>query len=166
MVKGRMEFGPRALCNRSIVYHANDPSMNHWLNERLNRTEFMPFAPITPANLAPSCYPTWHADDANSPNMTITFGCSDEMRAKCPAAVHIDGTARPQVITEDRDEIRFRVLNAWHEATGESSLVNTSYNRHEEPIVCNIDEALSSLIDGIVEAVFVDGRYMITRRIS
>jgi carbamoyltransferase len=166
MVKGRMEFGPRALCNRSIIYHANDLSMNHWLNERLNRTEFMPFAPITPANLAPSCYPSWHADDANSPNMTITFGCSDEMKAKCPAAVHIDGTARPQVITEDRDEIMFRVLNAWHEATGEPSLINTSYNRHEEPIVCNIDEALSPLIDGIVEAVFVDGRYMVTRRIN
>jgi len=166
MVKGRMEFGPRALCNRSIVYHAKDQTMNEWLNDRLNRTEFMPFAPITAANLAKKCYPAWSSSDPNSPNMTITFDCSEEMRSKCPAAVHIDGTARPQVISPDQDDVMYRILNAWYEVTGEPSLVNTSYNRHEEPIVCNIKEALSPLIDGIVEAVFVDGRYMVTRNNS
>ncbi|MEM5618562.1 carbamoyltransferase C-terminal domain-containing protein [Pseudomonas aeruginosa] len=56
MFKGRMEFGPRALCNRSIVYHPGDASANDWLNQRMERTEFMPFAPVTAVEHAEACH--------------------------------------------------------------------------------------------------------------
>lgn len=85
------------------------------------------------------------------------------MQERCPAAVHIDGTARPQVIHKQDDATMYELLNAWHEKTGQPSLFNTSYNRHEEPIVCNLIESLSPLADNIVEAVFVNDKYIFTR---
>ena len=57
LFQGRMEFGPRALCNRSIIYHCKDKTINQWLNQRMDRTEFMPFAPVTLKELGPSA--TW-----------------------------------------------------------------------------------------------------------
>ena len=57
--QGGMEYGPRALCNRSILYHCRDNSANDWLNSRLNRTEFMPFAPVTTEELADKCFIGW-----------------------------------------------------------------------------------------------------------
>ena len=57
--QGRMEFGPRALGSRSILFHAKDKSANDWLNKKLKRTEFMPFAPVTPLRLANKCYEKW-----------------------------------------------------------------------------------------------------------
>lgn len=164
MVKGRMEYGPRSLCNRSIIYHAADETINTWLNDRLNRTEFMPFAPVTPSNIAQDCYESWDTSDVNSRYMTITYDCLDLMKKKCPATVHIDGTARPQIIDEVNDPIMYQILNTWYEKTGQPSLINTSYNRHEEPIICNIEEAISPLIDGVVEAVFIDEKYMLIKK--
>lgn len=163
MVKGRMEFGPRALCNRSIIYHAADPTVNDWLNERLNRTEFMPFAPVTAETIAQKCYLNWDQQNSNSYCMTMTFDCTELMKSQCPAAVHVDGTARPQVISSNSDRLMFDILTAWFTETGQPSLINTSYNRHEEPIVCNVREALSPLVDGVVDAVFLDEQYVVTR---
>ncbi|MBJ7536728.1 carbamoyltransferase C-terminal domain-containing protein [Marinomonas transparens] len=163
IVKGRMEFGPRSLCNRSIIYHAVDPTVNDWLNERLNRTEFMPFAPVTAFSLAPKCYLNWSANNLNSYNMTMTFDCTEFMQSQCPAAVHIDGTARPQIISANGDSLMFELLTEWFKETGQPSLINTSYNRHEEPIVCNIREALSPLVDGVVDAVLLNEEYLLTR---
>jgi carbamoyltransferase len=60
--QGRMEFGPRALGARSILVHPTDPTVNDWLNKRLHRTEFMPFAPATTQAMAPRCYVGWRED--------------------------------------------------------------------------------------------------------
>ena len=93
---GRMEYGPRALGNRSILYHAREPEVNQWLNQRLGRTEFMPFAPATLYEHRHDCYRNVDGADFAAQFMTITFDCTERMRDESPAAVHVDGTARPQ----------------------------------------------------------------------
>jgi carbamoyltransferase len=64
------------------------------------------------------------------------------MRAEAPAAVHVDGTARPQVVWEEDNPRFHRILRAYHRRTGLSSVINTSFNMHEEPIVCTIDDTM------------------------
>lgn len=139
---GRMEFGPRALGNRSILYQTTDATVNDWLNERLNRTEFMPFAPATVTELADDCYKNIGANDFPAEFMTITFDCTEEMHKKCPAVVHVDGTARPQLVDETHNPSYYRIIKEYHNLTGLKSIINTSFNMHEEPIVCSPYDAI------------------------
>lgn len=157
LYNGRMEFGPRALCNRSIIYHCKDTSVNDWLNERMDRTEFMPFAPVTLEELADRCYKGWQKDHIASKYMTITYNCTAEMAENCPATVHIDGTARPQIITEEYNPKMYRLLKAFYEKTGGLSLINTSFNRHEEPIVNKPQEAIEALTSGMIDVLVIGG---------
>jgi carbamoyltransferase len=139
--RGRMEFGPRALGHRSILYQTTDPTVNDWLNRKLRRTEFMPFAPVTRAEDAKRCYPGLRCL-STARFMTITTRCSKEMEEKCPAVVHVDGTARPQLVEREVDPFCHGVLTKYLERTGVPSLVNTSFNLHEEPIVCTASDAI------------------------
>lgn len=142
---GRMEYGPRALGHRSILYHTRDPRVNDWLNQRLQRSEFMPFAPATLAEHAESCYEGFGPGIAHSARfMTVTFRCTEAMRRQSPAVVHLDGTARPQIVTEQADPGYYRILRLVHEGSGIPSVINTSFNQHGEPIVCTPDDALRS----------------------
>ncbi|HEX9652483.1 MAG TPA: carbamoyltransferase C-terminal domain-containing protein [bacterium] len=141
---GKMEYGPRALGNRSILYAATDPTVNDWLNKRLKRTEFMPFAPVTMAEFAEKCYKNLHGAEYPAKFMTITFDCTDYMKQASPATVHVDGTARPQLIDEKTNPSYYRVLKEYHKITGIPTLVNTSFNMHEEPIVCSPEDAIRS----------------------
>jgi carbamoyltransferase len=163
LYNGRMEFGPRALCNRSIIYHCKDTSVNDWLNERMDRTEFMPFAPVTLEEIAPKCYLGWKKDHIASKYMTITYNCTDEMAENCPATVHIDETARPQIITNEYNPKMYRLLKAWYDKTGGLSLINTSFNRHEEPIVNRPEEAIEALASGMVDLLVI-GNYIARRK--
>jgi len=139
---GAMEFGPRALCHRSILYQATDPTVNDWLNKRLIRTEFMPFAPVTREDDAPRMYRNLAGAEHPANFMTITFKCTEEMARSCPAVVHLDQTARPQTVREDIDPSAYRLLTLYKEKTGLSSLINTSFNMHEEPIICSPMDAV------------------------
>jgi carbamoyltransferase len=145
---GRMEYGPRALGNRSILYHAREPEVNQWLNQRLGRTEFMPFAPATLYEHRHQCY--LHVDGAAfaAQFMTVTFDCTPFMRQESPAAVHVDGTARPQLVTAASNPSFHRVLTEYHQLTGLPSVINTSFNMHEEPIVCSPDDAVRAFLQG------------------
>ncbi|MDD5556332.1 MAG: carbamoyltransferase C-terminal domain-containing protein [bacterium] len=145
---GRMEYGPRALGNRSILYHAKDPSVNHWLNKRLNRTEFMPFAPATLVERAAECYRDVDRNIHPAMFMTITFDCTDSMKRESPAAVHVDGTARPQLVSRESNASFYAIIDEYRKITGLPSIINTSYNMHEEPIVCSPDDAVRSFIEG------------------
>jgi carbamoyltransferase len=159
--RGRMEFGPRALGRRSIIYRADDISMNDWLNKRLHRTEFMPFAPITPEELADRCYVEWRPDQVTAHFMTMTYDCTESFQQTCPAVVHIDGTARPQIVRRHDDPYLHELLMSWYERTGQAALVNTSFNKHEEPIVGSPRDALDALRDGIIDLLVVDDRYVV-----
>ncbi len=145
---GRMEYGPRALGNRSILYQPTDPAVNDWLNKRLKRTEFMPFAPVTLDEFAGQCYENLEGARYPATFMTITFNCTDWMKQHCPAVVHVDGTARPQLVDRKTNPSYFRILQEYHRLTGLPCVINTSFNMHEEPIVCTPTDALRAFKDG------------------
>jgi carbamoyltransferase len=80
--------------------------------------------------------------------MTIISDCTERFRRECPAAVHVDGTARPQVVTPDSNPSFYALLRAYKKLTGVGTLVNTSFNMHEEPIVCTPEDAVRSFMRG------------------
>jgi carbamoyltransferase len=164
LFQGRMEYGPRALGNRTILYHANDEKVNDWLNKRLARTEFMPFAPVTTKELAPKCFIGWKPSHITTNFMTECYDVTDEMKKNSPAICHIDGTARPQIITRDDNPFYFDVIDAWHKKTGGLCLINTSFNEHEQPIVCTTEDAILSMLGDNVDVLVVNGKYFIKNR--
>jgi carbamoyltransferase len=145
---GRMEYGPRALGHRSILYQTTDPSVNDWLNDHLKRTEFMPFAPATLFEYADECYENIQGAEDAARFMTITFQCTDRMRTESPGVVHVDNTARPQIVDPQTAPDFYNILKAYHRLTGIPSLINTSFNMHGEPIVCSPQDALRSFQQG------------------
>jgi carbamoyltransferase len=145
---GRMEYGPRALGNRSILYHAMEPAVNQWLNQRLGRTEFMPFAPATLMEHRHDCYLNIDGCEHAATFMTMTFDCTEKMKQTSPAAVHVDGTARPQLVSAESNPSFYKVLKEYHALTGIPSVINTSFNMHEEPIVCTPDDAIRAFLQG------------------
>jgi carbamoyltransferase len=157
---GRMEYGPRALGNRSILYHGRETKVNHWLNKRLGRTEFMPFAPVTRFEAASRCYHHLAGAEHAAEFMTITFDCTDAMKQQCPAAVHVDGTARPQLIRRENNPGYYDILAEHEKLSGSPSLINTSFNMHEEPIVCTPEDALRAFLDGRIDGLAI-GRYYV-----
>jgi len=155
---GRMEYGPRALGNRSILYRPDDPSVNDWLNERLRRTEFMPFAPITRVETVEDAY--LNASSVTHPArfMTITRHCTPKMRRTCGGVVHVDGTARPQYVDPAVTPGLHRILRSFARRTGLTSLINTSFNIHEEPIVCTAKDAVRAFLDGHLDYLALGDR--------
>lgn len=139
---GAMEFGPRALGNRSILCNASDPGINDWLNERLHRSEFMPFAPATLEERIGDYYENIGKGVHSARYMTVTYNCRRKMKSECPAAVHVDGTARPQVVDKTTYPEFHAILTRYNELTGKASVINTSYNMHEEPIVSSAYDAI------------------------
>ena len=157
---GAMEYGPRALGNRSVLYHAKDASVNDWLNKRLGRTEFMPFAPATLYEYREKCYKNIKGAEYTAKFMTITFDCTDYMKGASPAAVHIDGTARPQLVNEEINPSYYKVIKEYHTLTGIPSIINTSFNMHEEPIVCTPYDAVRAFKLGKLEFLAI-GDYLV-----
>lgn len=139
---GRMEFGPRALGNRSILYQTTDRTVNDWLNKKLKRDEFMPFAPVTLYEFKDKCYLNVNGAENAAKFMTISFECTEWMQKVSPSVVHVDGTARPQLIKEDENPGYYKILRQYYEITGIPSVINTSFNMHGEPIVCSPYEAV------------------------
>jgi carbamoyltransferase len=145
---GRMEYGPRALGHRSIMYQTTDASVNHWLNEDLQRTEFMPFAPATLEEHTQACYLGLDTALDSARFMTVACECTPEMQQTSPGVTHVDGTARPQIVDPETAPDFHRILTAYYKLTGIPSLINTSFNRHEEPIVCTPEDAIEAFQEG------------------
>lgn len=148
---GRMEYGPRALGNRSILYHAREPEVNQWLNKRLGRTEFMPFAPVTLWEAREKCYHNIKGAEHAAEFMTVTFDCTEFMKESCPAAVHVDGTARPQLVQREANPGYYDILKEYEKLSGIPSLINTSFNMHEEPIVNSPQDAVRAFLQGSLD---------------
>jgi carbamoyltransferase len=160
---GRMEYGPRALGNRSILYQTLDPTVNDWLNKCLVRTEFMPFAPATLIEDTEKCYIGVNGAKDTSRFMTITFDCTKWMKDNCPGVVHIDGTARPQLVDKNDNLSFYRIIEEYKKITGLGSIINTSYNMHEEPIVCTPKDAIRAFMLGHLDYLAI-GNYLIKSR--
>jgi len=157
---GRMEYGPRALGNRSILYQATDPSVNDWLNKNLHRTEFMPFAPSVLYEHRDECFEDLEGAEHAAEFMTITFNCTPWMRSHMPGVVHIDGTARPQLVRREINPEYHRIIEAYRRRTGLPGIINTSFNMHEEPIVCSADDCVRAFLDGKLDYLAI-GRFIV-----
>lgn len=142
---GRMEYGPRALGARTIMARAVDRSINDWLNKKLDRTDFMPFAPVVLAERAKDLFDLPDELTYTANFMTVTCNVKPEWRERIPACVHVDGTARPQLIHRDQNPVYYDVIQAYEQITGIPALINTSFNVHEEPIINRPEEALRAL---------------------
>lgn len=156
--QGRMEYGPRALGSRSILASAADGSINKWLNERMRRTEFMPFAP--------SCLYE-HAEDVfeiekfqlkrAAEFMTLTMKVRDEWAERVPAITHVDQTARPQLIKYETNPLYHKMVMEYYKISGIPLIINTSFNVHEQPIVCGPNEAIECLATGVIDYLVIGG---------
>lgn len=153
---GPMEWGPRALGSRSIMLNTFDKSVNKTLNDRLNRTEFMPFAPVVLDFMAKEYFPCYDRKVPAADYMTITYDTNPKYKDILQAVVHVDGTARPQVITREKNPLYYDVLYEFYKITGCGALVNTSFNAHEEPIVSTPQVALSALQAGRIDYLVMD----------
>ena len=149
----RMEFGPRALGARSILASPINKDVNDTLNQRLTRTEFMPFAPYVLEEDADSVFEITDCTRYAMRFMTITCTVREQWRDKIPAVVHVDGTARPQIIRDADNPLYADILRQFKQKTGLPVLVNTSFNAHEEPIINTPAECLRALRDKRVDYV-------------
>jgi len=148
---GKSEYGPRALGNRSILASPKDASINGILNEKLKRTEFMPFAPVVMEEYASELFKDWTSHCLNSKFMTMCYSVTDKMKCLAPAVVHIDDTARPQVVSSRENQRLHSILSHHFKITGIPVLINTSFNLHEEPIVNSAEDAIKILETNAVD---------------
>lgn len=155
-VQGKMEFGPRALCNRSIISSAKDKKINYTLNKKLKRTEFMPFAPVVLKKDFNSLFYGLEKKHSSSLYMTMTLKCKKEIIKKAPGVVHIDNTARPQIIDKSNNKRMYNILSQFKKISGIGVLINTSFNMHEEPIICSINDAFRAFIDSKLDYLMIN----------
>jgi carbamoyltransferase len=153
----RMEFGPRALGARTIIASPADHGINDSLNDRLSRSEFMPFAPFVLEEDARDVFEVTDANAYACRFMTITCAVHEEWKTRIPAVVHVDGTARPQIITREDNPLYADILTAFKRRTGLAALVNTSFNAHEEPIINRPEECFKALDQGRIDGVVTEG---------
>jgi len=165
ILQGKSELGPRALGNRSILYHAGDKTVNDWLNKNLCRTEWMPFAPVTLEEFKSDYYLNYKGGEHAAKFMTITFDCNDRMREESPAVVHVDNTARPQLINEEINPSYYKILKEYHKLTNIPTIINTSFNMHEEPIVCSPEDAVRSFKKGNLDVLAI-GNFIVKNQSS
>lgn len=157
---GRIEYGPRALGNRSILYQPTDPAVNDWLNKNLHRTEFMPFAPSVLWEERDRLFDNIEGAEHAAEFMTITFHCTPWTREHMKGVVHIDGTARPHFVRADRNAGFHRIIEAFYRRTGLPAVINTSFNMHEEPIVCSAEDCIRGFLDGNLDYLAI-GQYLV-----
>jgi carbamoyltransferase len=139
---GPGEFGPRSLGNRSFLYRPDDRSAQHWLNLRLGRDPVMPFAPCVcreDLDLVTRVDPEIFS---GLEHMTVAIPVTERFQRDCPGVVHIDGTARVQAVSQTTSPQLWQTLNLFRRRTGLPALLNTSLNRHGEPICRTLDDAL------------------------
>jgi carbamoyltransferase len=156
--QGRMEWGPRALGNRSILADPRRSDMKEILNLKIKRREsFRPFAP----SILRAHVPEWFESDDDVPFMMQVFQIREEKRASIPAVTHVDGSGRLQTVSEDSNPRYFRLIDAFREITGVPMLLNTSFNENE-PVVCRPEQALDCFLRTRMD-VLVLGDFIVYR---
>lgn len=155
VINGSMEFGPRALGNTSILLDPRDPEIVKSVNLRLKRTEFMPFAPSVMEEHFYDYFETANQSLQPFYYMAMTCNVTLDKRKLIPAVTHIDGTARPQIVSKSSNLFFHRIINSFWHLTGIPVLVNTSFNIHEEPIIRSAETAIIALRQKAVDIVYV-----------
>ena len=152
----RMEMGPRALGARSIIAAPVQRELNDTLNGRLERTEFMPFAPYVLEEDAEEVFVVNDINRHACEFMTVTTDVNEKYVDVIPAVVHVDKTARPQIIKRKTNPLYYDALKAYKAISDVPCLVNTSFNAHEEPIINTPEEAIKPLVDKRIDFLLCD----------
>jgi len=140
--QGRMEWGPRALGNRSILGDPRRSDMKDILNLKIKRREsFRPFAP----SILREAVPDWFTDDDAVPFMMKVFPIREEKRSQIPAVTHVDGSGRLQTVDRATNPRYYRLIEEFGRITGIPIVLNTSFNENE-PVVCRPEEALACFL--------------------
>jgi len=157
--QGRMEWGPRALGNRSILGDPRRADMKDILNLKIKRREsFRPFAP----SVLREAVPDWFETDDDVPFMMQVFQIRAERRAEIPAVTHVDGSGRLQTVEEQANPKYYRLIQRFHELTGVPMVLNTSFNENE-PVVCRPEEALDCFLRTRMDVLAI-GSFVLRRR--
>ena len=158
--QGRMEWGPRALGNRSILADPRRPDMKDILNLKIKRREsFRPFAP----SILREHVSDWFETDDDVPFMMQVYQIREERRSAIPAVTHVDGSGRLQTVSADANPAYYKLIDCFRAITNVPMLLNTSFNENE-PVVCKPSEALDCFLRTRMD-VLVLGSWMI-RRVS
>lgn len=151
LFQGRSELGPRALGNRSILADPRSPEGKDALNARVKRREaWRPFGPVLPLERYGDFFP---GDSATKGFMNVSDNVHPHARSEIPAAVHVDGTARPQAVSREGNRLLHAILLEFGRLTGVPVLINTSFNVAGEPIVESPSDALRCLLDTGLDVV-------------
>ncbi|MFD3959632.1 MULTISPECIES: carbamoyltransferase family protein [Streptomyces] len=151
--QGRMEAGPRALGRRSILADAQDPRARDHINDRVKNRE--PWRPLAPALLEEAA-PDLIGTAAPLPFMIVARPATESARHLIPAAVHTDGTLRPQTVARDDTDPYAALLASFAEQTGRApALLNTSFNHEREPIVCTPRDAIATFAAGPLDVLAI-----------
>jgi carbamoyltransferase len=138
--QGRMEFGPRALGNRSILADPSHRDIADTINRQIKyRERWRPFCPSMLDTIASEVLQSDHP----APYMTFAFEVAPAWRKRIPEVVHVDGTARAQVVTRDTNPRYYGLIEALAQLNGNPVVLNTSLNRRGEPMVCSPTDALN-----------------------
>ena len=150
--QGQMEFGPRALGNRSILADPRNPDMKNIINMKIKRREsFRPFAP----SVLEKFQTDWFNDSFISPYMSSLAFVKEEKKKLIPAITHVDGTARLQSVNFNTNPRFAGLINAFYNITNVPILLNTSFNENE-PIVMKPEEAIDCLLRTDMDAVIIN----------
>lgn len=158
--QGRLEFGPRALGNRSILANPKNPGMKEILNSKVKfREKFRPFAPSVTQEDASKYFDIF----IDAPYMLLIPDVYPEKRKLLPAITHVDGTARLQMVDKETNPRYHKLLNAFKKAAGVPVLLNTSFNVRGEPIVMSPADAYSCFMRTGIDALVI-GNFLLTEK--
>ena len=157
--QGRVELGPRALGNRSLLASPEKYEMLVRMNELKGREVWRPLAPAVMFDKQTDCFDS----DIFSPHMTKNFNVLNEMKNRLEAITHVDGTARIQSVTREYNELFYKIINEFYKLTGIPVVINTSFNVKGEPIVCTPMEAIVSFEKMNLDYLAL-GKYLIKKK--
>ena len=157
--QGRMEFGPRALGNRSILADPRQSEMKNKVNSKIKfREAFRPFAPAVLAEHANEIFEC----DVESPYMSATYNLKSKQK-EFPAITHVDGTSRIQTVSSSQNSKFYELLDAFYELTGCPLVLNTSFNVMGEPIVCTSSDAIKTFSNSGID-ILVMNNFIIRKK--
>ena len=155
--QGRMEFGPRALGNRSFIADPRRDDMRELLNRKVKLREwFRPLAPSMKEEVSAEMFGHPHHD----PFMITVLHVTAEQRERFPAVVHVDGTARPQTVSRTTNPRYWSLITEFETLTGCPMLLNTSFNI-QEPIVCRPQDAIKTFQSASFDALVLENHLVL-----
>ena len=158
--QGRVEFGPRALGNRSILANPCNPDIKELLNSKVKKRE--PFRPYAPAVLEERADEFFEMS-CKSPFMLLAPKIKAEKKGLIPGVTHVDGTARVQTVGKDTNQRLWQLIKEFENITGIPMIINTSFNLRGEPIVCAPEDAISSFKKSEMDCLVL-GNYVINKK--